>query len=96
MFLHPSIEQKNNSVIISINVHPNSSKRSIEVNEDTIEVYVNEPPDKGKANKAILKLLSKQLKIHTSQITLVKGLKAKKKIILIKDTNVEELLKKLS
>jgi len=82
--------------MININAHPNSSKRSIEMNDNTIEVYVKEPPEKGKANKAIMKLLSKQLKIQTSRLSIVRGLKAKKKIILIKDTNVEEVLKKLS
>ena len=66
------------------------------MNDNTIEVYVKEPPEKGKANKAIMKLLSKQLKIQTSRLSIVRGLKAKKKIILIKDTNVEEVLKKLS
>ncbi len=96
MFLHPSIEQKNSNVVINLNVHPNSPKKSIEMSDDTIEVYVSEPPDKGKANKAILKMFSKQLKIHSSQITLVKGLKSKRKIILIKDVNVEEVFNKLS
>ena len=95
MFLHPSLEQKNGSVIVSINVHPNSSKRSIEMNEYLIEVYVNEPPDKGKANKAVMKLLSNQLKKPNSQITLIKGHKSRKKIILIEDANVEEVYRSL-
>ena len=80
---------------ISVNVHPNSSKQSIEINEHSIEVYVNAPPDKGKANKAILKLLSKQLKIHSSHITLIKGHKTRKKIFLVEDTNVEEVIRSL-
>ena len=96
MVLHPSVEQKENSVIISINAHPNSSKSSIEITDSTIEVYVNEPPDKGKANRAIMKLLSKQMKIQSSRMTLIKGLKARKKFILIEDTNIEDVLRKLS
>ena len=80
-------------VLIRINAHPNSSQNKIVSNENTIDVYVNDPPDKGKANRAIIKLLAKQLDVNTSQIVLVKGLKAKKKVVQIKNIDLKKVFR---
>ncbi|MCG3216801.1 MAG: DUF167 domain-containing protein [Candidatus Heimdallarchaeota archaeon] len=92
---HPSIEEKEDSIWLTVNVHPNSSSKKIEITENTIEIYVNEPPDKGKANKALLKLMSKKLRIQSSSISIIKGHKTRKKIILIRNINMIEILEKI-
>ncbi|MEO0092225.1 MAG: DUF167 domain-containing protein [candidate division WOR-3 bacterium] len=59
--------------------------RIISVNDNKLIVYVTEPPIEGKANRALIKLLSEHFKIPQSNIILEKGLKSKHKIVLIKN-----------
>ena len=92
MSSHPSIEVKEEDTFLTIKAHPNSSKSEIKLTDYDIDVYINESPDKGKANKAIIKLLSKVLSIPTSKIVLVKGQKSKTKILLLKNIKIEEIL----
>ena len=62
------------------------NKITVEQNPDntkSIRVYVTAAPQDNKANKEVLKLLSKELGISKSALTIVKGLKSKNKIIRI-------------
>lgn len=58
---------------------PNASKDGIDGTMEGaggqlyLKVRVTAPPDKGKANKAILKLLAKRLGIPASAIEMVRG-----------------------
>ncbi len=46
-------------------------------------VHVKEPPEKGKANNAIIKALSKHFNIPSSKINIISGHTSKQKIIEI-------------
>ena len=50
-----------------------------------IKVYLTSVPVGGKANKDLIKLLSKELNVSKSRINIVKGEKSKEKIIEIDD-----------
>ncbi|MEO8514611.1 MAG: DUF167 domain-containing protein [Ignavibacteria bacterium] len=66
---------------ISVKVKPNSRENSIKkLENDTFEVKVSVPPEKGKANLRVIELLSKELKIAKSRITLIKGETTKEKL----------------
>ena len=51
--------------------------------ERTLKVQVTEIPEKGKANKALIKLLSKEWKIAKSAITIIRGETSRTKILEI-------------
>lgn len=64
--------------------HPNSKKPRIEQDLlETLHVYVHEPPLEGKANKAVIKALSKYFNVSKSQIILLSGEKSKNKLFEI-------------
>lgn len=64
----------NNSVLIRVKAVPGASRDSIAgVLGDRLKVRVNAPPEGGKANKAICKLLAKSLKLNPSQIQIHAG-----------------------
>jgi len=56
-------------------------------NEDlpSLKIYLTAVPVDGKANKELIKLLAKELKISKSKIAIIKGEKNKEKIIEIYD-----------
>jgi len=48
-----------------------------------LEVRVTAPPDKGKANTSLLKLLSKEWKIPSSDLSVATGMTSRKKKLLV-------------
>ena len=77
-------------MLIKVKVFPNSKKEEvIKKSEDSFEVKVKAKPEKGMANKEVVKLLSIYFKIPESKIRLIKGFKERNKIFEIKDLKVE-------
>jgi uncharacterized protein (TIGR00251 family) len=67
---------------IKVKVKPNSRSNEIkELDKDYYEVKVSVPPEKGKANKKVIELLSKYFKIPKSRITIISGELFKEKVI---------------
>lgn len=61
-------------VEIDVKVAPKSSKESIgPVRDDRLVVKVSAPPDQGKANKAVCKLVAARLGVAKSNVTVVSG-----------------------
>ena len=61
-----------------------------------LKVAVTQAPEKGKANKAIVQVLSKSLGLRRSQIELLSGETAQQKKFLIRDVTLEELQAKIA
>jgi uncharacterized protein len=73
---------------LSIYVKPNSCHNKleswiIEKGKPILQVHITAPPEKGKANKALILLLAKSLGIAPTYIHLVKGSKTRNKIFRI-------------
>ncbi|KKR31102.1 MAG: hypothetical protein UT63_C0083G0012 [Candidatus Gottesmanbacteria bacterium GW2011_GWC2_39_8] len=69
---------------LNITVKPNSSREKIETLIDgSLKIWIKKKPEKGRANKAILELLSKSYSVPKSKIEIISGLKSKNKIIEI-------------
>ncbi len=71
---------------IKVKVKPNASKNEIkEIEKDYFEIRVTVVPEKGKANKKVIELLSKYLKKPKSKIKLIRGETSKEKIFEIEE-----------
>ena len=82
---------------LQIKVIPSSSKDCIAGwLEDTLKVKVKAPPEKGKANKAVIKVLEKCLDLSKGSIEISSGETSTRKIIVINGDNDDIILKKLS
>lgn len=53
----------------------------MKIGEDSFEVYVKALPEKGKANKAVVKALAKYLKVSRDNIKIIAGKATKQKIL---------------
>lgn len=89
--MHPSVVIKKNHVLVTFYVKPNSRKNKIEINPSDIILKINAPPRRGKANKAILKFLSKKFDLQNNYIEFVAGLKSQDKIIKLYYDDDEQL-----
>lgn len=61
-------------MILTVHVKPGARRESIEwIDEDTLKVSVTAPPEKGKANQAVIELLAEELGTAKSKIELFRG-----------------------
>jgi len=66
---------------ISVTVKPNAKQERIEERgENTFSVWVKEKPQEGKANQAVIKILSEYFGVTKSGISLLKGQTSRQKI----------------
>lgn len=56
-----------------------------------LKLSVTQPPEKGKANKALVALLSKQLALRRAQIELIAGETSRQKRFLVREITPDEL-----
>ncbi len=69
---------------IKVKVKPKAKREYIKkISEDEFEVAVNEPPEKGRANKRLIELISKYFKVSKSNVTILKGEKSRNKVLKI-------------
>ena len=77
-------EIKGDSTLIKVKVATKASKNAIVgVRNGELLISVTSVPENGKANEAIVKLLSKSFKCAKSKIDLISGSKSKNKLFKI-------------
>lgn len=81
--------------ILQIKVIPKASKQQIIKEKERIKIKLTSPAQKGKANKQLIELLSKRLKVPKSKIKIVSGENSRDKRILIEGLSEEEIMSRL-
>lgn len=78
-------------VLLNVHAQPGARRGGLMGEHDgALRVAVSAPPDKGKANAAILDVLAEALGIKTSQLALISGETSRRKRILLAGLSVEE------
>lgn len=73
--------------IIYLDVRPSSKEEKIDkIGENNFKILVKESPEKGKANKTVVKILAKYFGISYRNIR-IKNFRSRKKIIEIEREN---------
>jgi len=73
-------------VRISVTVNPRSQNPGISrVSDKDFKIKVKSPPEKGKANKEVVKVVAQYFKVPKSQVSIVRGHTSRKKIIDIRN-----------
>jgi uncharacterized protein len=85
------------SFALVIHVTPGARKNEIsQILEDgSLKIRLTAPPVEGKANEALLKLLSKILKVSPSHLTIVSGFTARKKRVIVDGLSEEDIQERL-
>ncbi len=86
-----NIREVEGGVVVPVKVQPNASKdRVVGEYADQLKIAVTVAPEKGKANKAVIKVLSKSLGIKSSDIEILSGETLRDKKLLIKNISEED------
>lgn len=66
---------------INVKVKPGAKSNKIVPENDQLVVYLTDQPEKGKANKKLIAILSDYYNVSKSQITILRGQKSKEKLV---------------
>ena len=87
-----ALEPHPEGTILPVRAQPGARMSEIRgIQDGMLKVSVTQAPEKGKANKALIALLSKTLGLRKSQIELISGQTSPRKQFLIRDLTPQQL-----
>ena len=92
-----AIEPHTEGVVLPVRAQPGSRANGLRGEQQgALKVSVTQVAEKGKANKAVIEVLTKALGLRRSQIELLSGETSPQKKFLVRRTTVEQLRKRIS
>jgi uncharacterized protein (TIGR00251 family) len=82
--MHGNADRQDETLRFDAVVRPGASADSITVSGRVLRIQVREKPERGAANRAVLKLVAKEFGVNTEQVRIVKGVKSRRKVITIR------------
>ncbi len=85
----PSFQKTADGYLIPLKVTPKASRNKVgdffedAKGQQALRIYVTSPPDKGKANKEVIELLSKYFKVPKSTLEIISGETSRNKIVKV-------------
>lgn len=84
--------QTHEGVVIRLHVQPGARREQIVgLHQNRLKIAVTDPPDRGRANAAVIRLLSDVLQIPRSQIQLLRGATSRQKDVLLMLQHVPQI-----
>jgi hypothetical protein len=85
-------ESHRNGIVVPVRAQPRARQaRIIGEHGGSLKVAVTDPPEKGKANQAIIKLLANHLGLKQSQVQLLSGASSRNKRFLLVDQQASDV-----
>lgn len=81
-------EEDNLKVFIYVQPGAKSTK-IVGIHDDALKIRLNAPPVDGRANVALQKFLAKQFNVSSKVVKIITGEKSRKKIFLIRGSDVD-------
>jgi uncharacterized protein len=82
----PSAKASGGGVLLEVHVTPSAKEDSVSIVDGVIRVRTTEPADKGKANKAVIKLLKKAF----GPCEITRGHLTRRKTVYIENMGLDE------
>lgn len=67
--------------LITVRVHPRASRARAEWKDGGLEVWITAPPVEGRANRAVLEAVARELGVPPSAVTLRSGARSRVKLV---------------
>lgn len=69
---------------IFLKIKPKASQaKVVKIDDAYYQIFITRPPEKGKANKQIIKLLADYFNVSSSQVKIITGEKGRQKVVEI-------------
>ncbi len=89
----PFLEITEDGLYVNVRVQPKAGKNELSISEskDLLKVKLTSAPVDGEANKALIKILAKFLKIKKTSIEITSGKKSRNKRVKIEGVELEDI-----
>jgi uncharacterized protein len=86
------LQQSGTDVLLPVTVQPRASRNAVAgLHSSALKLLLTAPPVEGAANDACLRLLADLLGISRARLSIVRGMKARQKLIRITDMSIDAL-----
>jgi uncharacterized protein len=91
-----ALQQSGTDVLLPVTVQPRASRNAVAgLHGNTLKLLLTAPPVEGAANAACLRFLTDLLGVHRARLSIIRGTKARQKLICITDMSVDTLRTRL-
>jgi uncharacterized protein (TIGR00251 family) len=91
-----AIQQRGADVLLPVSVQPRASRNALAgVHGNALKIQVTAPPHEGAANDACLRFLASLLDCSRARLSIVKGAKARQKLLRIANGSAAEVRARL-
>ena len=66
---------------LKLKVFPKARQERLEEKGDLLKVYVKEPAIEGRANKRLIEILAKHLKLKKYQLKIIRGINSRERVV---------------
>ncbi len=92
----PAVAKEDGTVVLSVKVVPGSNRTvAAGVLDGDLKIKVAAPPEKGKANAALMAFLSRRLGVRKNDIAILTGHGSSRKQLAIRGLSCSEVLRRL-
>jgi len=93
----PLVRATPEGATLKVRVAPGARReRIVGVHGDALMVAVAAPPEKGRANDAVIRLLAKALGVPPAQVVVARGGTSRDKVLLFRGLSPEELRRRIA
>jgi uncharacterized protein (TIGR00251 family) len=91
-----TLQQNGADVLLPVAVQPRASRNAVAgLHGTALKLRLTAPPVEGAANEACLRFLADLLGLSRARLSIVRGIKARQKLIRIADMSIEALRTRL-
>lgn len=90
------IRETNDGIVIALKVRPGARQAGFSgVHNHQLRVAVQAPPEHGRANRAVIRLLASTLSVASSQIEILRGTTSRSKQVRVQGVTLDDARAKL-
>jgi len=88
-----NIQKRKDGITVECYATPNAGKSKIKGERDgALAIALAAPPVEGRANEALIEFIAELLSIPKSRVSIIRGGTSRKKLVLIRGLDKEQLL----
>ncbi len=90
------VEESGDGVVISLLVSPRARReRVVGVHGEMVKVQVSAPPEGGRANRSVVRLIARWLGVAEGQVSIISGHTGRRKRVRVEGVRAEEVWRRL-
>jgi uncharacterized protein (TIGR00251 family) len=91
-----ALQQRGTDVLLPVTVQPRASRNAVAgLHGNALKLLLTAPPVEGAANAACLRLLTDLVGVSQARLSIIRGMKARQKLICIAEMSVDTLRARL-